>query len=170
MKHWRLNILITFIAVLLTAWTNYAMYNDMIGMWQSSFLYFFLIIIASVLGTYFTRKKNGVIISLRDALIICLFIMSVTLVLSQVFGYTYIAQCTDAEKNEMMDSIIETQLEQEDFMIVDELELEDQIRSQIEHNFKITPLTIVMNMVLIFILTIFALIISLIMRKEPESS
>jgi hypothetical protein len=168
MKQWRLNILITFIAVLLTAWTNYAMYNDIIGMWQSTFLYFFLIILAPVLGTHFTKKRNGGIISFRDAFIICLIIMFITIVLSQLFGYTYIAQCTDLEKNEMMDSIIETKLEQEDFMLIDELELEDQIRSQIEQNFKFTPLTIVMNMGLIFIASIFALLIALSMRKEIE--
>lgn len=170
MKHWRLNILVTFIAVFLTAWTNYAMYNDIIGMLQSTFLYFFLIIIAPVIGVYFAKSENEGIISFRDAFIICLFIMSITLILSQVFGYTYIAQCTDVEKNEMMDSIIETQLEKEDFMKVDELALEDQLRSQLEHNFKFTPLTLGMNMLFFLILTIFALIIALAMRKEIEST
>lgn len=168
MKHWKINILITFIAVLLTAWTNYAMYNDIIGMWQSTFLYFFLIIIAPVIGVYYTKNKNDGIVSFRDAFLICLFIMSITLILSQVFGYSYIAQCTDVEKNEMLDNIIESQLEQKDFMVIDELAFEDQLRSQLEYNFKFTPLTVAMNVGLIFFLTILSLIISLAMRKEND--
>lgn len=166
MKHWKLSILLGSLYGLLTFYFSYALLNGMIGIWKGTLLFYVIVIPFCVLGIYYARKKDRGYLSFREAFLICLGIIIIGVFSSQVIYAIYIANIDDQEQDRMMDLVVENQLAMVEYMKVDELEFEDQLRAQMKGMFEINAITITTSLLSILIMSIFGVIISLIMRRE----
>ena len=88
------------------------------------------------------------------------------MLLSKIFYAGYLSTISDTEKVRMIDLIVENQLETFDVYQADELEFEDNLRTQMEGMFELNSLTIATTFFTVFFMSIFGVIIALIMKKE----
>lgn len=166
MKHWKLGVILGVLYGVVTFYFGYAMLHGVMGIWKGTLFFYFLVIPICVFGVYYARKKGGGFISFTDSFLLCLTIIIVGVFLSQVINGVYISRITEVEQDRMMDIIVENQLETLEYMEVDELEFEDSLRAQMKGMFEINAVTIATSVFSIFLLSIFGVIISLIMRKD----
>ena len=166
MKHWKLSILLGVIYGVVTFYFGYAMLNGMVGMYKGTLLFYVMVIPICVYGVYYVRKKDQGFVSFKEAFLMCLVIISVGVFSAQVANGIYLTNIDEKEQDKMKDMIVENQLEMVEYLNVDELELEDQLRAQMGGMFEINATTVATSVLSVFLLSIFGVIISMIMRRE----
>ena len=166
MKYWKSGIVFGVLLAIIGFVFTFTMMNGVIGMWKSTLFYYASIIVISVIGVYYVKKSSGGYISFKDAFLLCILIITIGMLLSQIVYAGYLSMISDSEKDKMIDIIVENQLETFNYIEADELEFEDALRSQSEAMFEFNPVMIATTFASIFFMSIFGIIISLIMRKE----
>ncbi len=166
MKHWKMGILIGLLYAALSFYLGYAMLNGTIGMWKATILVYVVAIPFCVLGIYYIRRKDSGFVSFRDAFLMCLVIIITGMFSSLIANGIYLTNIDEQEQDRMMDIIVENQLAMIENLEIDELELEDQLRVQMKGMFEINATTIASSMFSVFIISIFGVIVSMIMRRE----
>lgn len=165
--NWKFCLIVSVVTALLVFFGAYCQYNGIGSFVLPSILSFACYILVFIGAIWYLRKSKGGFITFSNALISTFIITVLSTILSTGMIYSYGATISESKKNRVLDKIVEEALYDDYFSDKDELQTEDQLRTQYQMMFEFNS-GAMMSMVggMLFI-GVIGLIISLIMKRDP---
>ena len=164
---WKFSVVMGLFSAVVSFIGSYMQFNGIGSYVLPSILIFLIYILIFVGSIWYIRRRQSGIISFTQALLITAIITVVGTVLSMGASYIYGCTFSDAEKNRIVDKIVDETLYDNYFSDRDELEHEDQLRKNHSVMFDISMAGVIAIMGTMTFLGIIGLVVALIMKKEP---